>query len=250
MTGDSGGEQEQALPTGANVDRSVMGPGHPMSFLIWGRAVPAALYGYLGWLMLDQVIRSVRGLGGHPGWLEVLAGPIRLGVYLLFCVIPVILILTRPMPRGRDGRLLVRATAFTGTTLLLVGGAVVPPGPLLIVVPSGVVAGAAVFLVVMEVIAVYALVCLRCNFSIMPEARSVVSTGPYRYVRHPLYAAEIGAALAAVVPAPRLFSAAILPVFVGLQMVRSVLEERLLSRVLPAYDAYRRRTRRLIPFVW
>ncbi|MFN2592814.1 MAG: isoprenylcysteine carboxylmethyltransferase family protein [Candidatus Dormibacteria bacterium] len=232
------------------MDRSVMGPGHPLSFLVWGRAVPSALYGYLGWLMLERVIESLRSLGDHPGWLEVVGGPLRLVVYMLFCVIPVILILTRPMPRGRDGRLLVRATAFTGTTLLLVGGAVVPPGPLLFSVPDSVAATATVAIVVMEVIAVYALICLRRNFSIMPEARNVVSRGPYRFVRHPLYAAEIVAALAVVVPAPRLWSTVVLPLFVIIQMTRSVLEERLLTRVLPAYQAYRERTRRLIPFVW
>ena len=41
------------------------------------------------------------------------------------------------------------------------------------------------------ILAVWGLLYLRKSFSIIPEARRVVSGGPYRFIRHPLYAAEI-----------------------------------------------------------
>ena len=38
--------------------------------------------------------------------------------------------------------------------------------------------------------------------------------------------------------------------FVGLQLWRTVNEERALSRVFPDYAAYKARTARIVPFVW
>lgn len=79
----------------------------------------------------------------------------------------------------------------------------------------------------------------------------VVTTGPYRYVRHPMYAGilimwpSIALALGswwALVPA-----AAIALVFV----IRTALEDRTLQAELPGYAEYARQTRyRLIPGVW
>lgn len=79
---------------------------------------------------------------------------------------------------------------------------------------------------------------------------SLVETGPYRYVRHPIYTGGLllcaGVALAysplALVPT------AGLAVTWGLK-VR--VEERFLRGFYPAYDAYAARTRyRLVPFVY
>jgi protein-S-isoprenylcysteine O-methyltransferase Ste14 len=79
----------------------------------------------------------------------------------------------------------------------------------------------------------------------------VVTTGPYRYVRHPMYAMMFlmwpGIALAlgswwALIPA-----AVIIVVFV----IRTVLEDQTLQAGLPGYAAYAQHTRyRLIPGVW
>lgn len=79
----------------------------------------------------------------------------------------------------------------------------------------------------------------------------VVTTGPYQYVRHPGYAANIlawpGTALAlgswwAMVPA-----AGIILVYI----LRTALEDRTLHEELPGYAEYARRVRyRLLPGVW
>jgi len=83
------------------------------------------------------------------------------------------------------------------------------------------------------------------------RSHTVVSTGPYGVVRHPMYA---GAALLFLGTALLLGSwygvlgALLLTVLVGL---RAVLEERALREELPGYDAYTGRVRyRLIPRVW
>ncbi len=79
----------------------------------------------------------------------------------------------------------------------------------------------------------------------------VVTSGPYRYVRHPMYAMillmypgialELGSWLA-LLPA-----VVIVIVFV----IRTALEDRTLQAELPGYAAYAQRTRyRLVPGVW
>jgi protein-S-isoprenylcysteine O-methyltransferase Ste14 len=79
----------------------------------------------------------------------------------------------------------------------------------------------------------------------------VVSTGPYRYVRHPMYAA-----FAAFVPGTALLLGSWYGVVVGLILVgrvagRAVLEESTLRKGLKGYDVYMAQVKyRLIPHVW
>jgi protein-S-isoprenylcysteine O-methyltransferase Ste14 len=79
----------------------------------------------------------------------------------------------------------------------------------------------------------------------------VISTGPYRWVRHPMYA---GSALLFLATPPALGSTWALVVAVALcaaMVVRLLDEERILSANLPGYDDYRREVRhRLVPRVW
>ena len=91
---------------------------------------------------------------------------------------------------------------------------------------------------------------LGTAFSIVPEARRLVQTGPYRWVRHPLYLAGfiIGLALLAAnfsPPALGLFLG-----FAGCQALRMACEEDLLARAFPEYDEYRRHTWVLLPYVY
>jgi protein-S-isoprenylcysteine O-methyltransferase Ste14 len=91
---------------------------------------------------------------------------------------------------------------------------------------------------------------LRHSFSVMAEARRLVTGGPYAIVRHPLYLAEELAMLGifiqyASVPAAMIIAA---QVFFQLQRMRN--EEAVLRRTFPEYDAYAARTARLVPGVW
>jgi protein-S-isoprenylcysteine O-methyltransferase Ste14 len=81
--------------------------------------------------------------------------------------------------------------------------------------------------------------------------QTVVTTGPYAIVRHPMYAGGvlvmIGMPLWLESSAAAVASAAPIATIV----VRIVIEERFLQRELPGYDAYTRKVRyRLIPFIW
>lgn len=85
---------------------------------------------------------------------------------------------------------------------------------------------------------------------VTPDQR-VVSTGPYAFVRHPLY---LGGALLLLATPFALGSIWALPwaiAAVACLAWRLVEEERYLSQNLPGYDDYCRQTPyRLIPFVW
>ena len=97
--------------------------------------------------------------------------------------------------------------------------------------------------------ALIAVAWLGTSFSLMPEARQLVTSGVYSVVRHPLYFFEmIGVAgLAIQFEQPWAFMLA--GGAFGLQYWRTVFEERVLSEAFPQYADYARRTPRLIPYV-
>jgi protein-S-isoprenylcysteine O-methyltransferase Ste14 len=217
-------------------------------FLVFGRSLPAVLFALLGYRVLLNLLAQVRALPAHPGPGDVLAGPLTTAVYLLFCVIPVGIYLVRPRPRARDGRVVARAAGLVGTTMLLVVGAF--STPVLFTPPLFVRAATVPLTLGAFALGVYGLLYLRRNLSIIPEARRLVTSGPYRLVRHPLYAAEILAASALVLARPGLWATLALAPFIAVQMLRATFEEGLLTRAFPEYTPYAARTRRLIPLLW
>jgi protein-S-isoprenylcysteine O-methyltransferase Ste14 len=93
----------------------------------------------------------------------------------------------------------------------------------------------------------WALGALGTNISVVPQARAVISHGPYARVRHPLYAAEllnvVGLCLAMTGGWPWL----VLLALATFQYIRANREEELLTRELPGYAAYKARTPMLVP---
>jgi protein-S-isoprenylcysteine O-methyltransferase Ste14 len=83
------------------------------------------------------------------------------------------------------------------------------------------------------------------------EGQRVISTGPYRLVRHPMY---FGAVLMLLFAAPALGSWWALPGFllvIPLIVLRLLHEEKMLRRDLPGYSDYCLRTRsHLLPLLW
>jgi protein-S-isoprenylcysteine O-methyltransferase Ste14 len=88
------------------------------------------------------------------------------------------------------------------------------------------------------------------NLSVLAQARDVVDRGPYRWVRHPLYAGEIVSCLGLAIAASSAAAAALWLVLCALQAYRALREEQVLLRALPGYRAYRARTPALLPAPW
>ena len=79
----------------------------------------------------------------------------------------------------------------------------------------------------------------------------LVDTGPYRRIRHPLYAATIGVFLGFGAVLGHWLSIAFAVFPISALVHRIDVEEDMLSEALGRnYDAYRNRTSRLIPGVW
>jgi protein-S-isoprenylcysteine O-methyltransferase Ste14 len=76
---------------------------------------------------------------------------------------------------------------------------------------------------------------LRHSFSITVEARELVSTGPYQWVRHPIYIGEVLSAVSVVVWRCSWLNIFILMLFVFVQLSRSYWEESKLKKVFPDY---------------
>jgi protein-S-isoprenylcysteine O-methyltransferase Ste14 len=89
----------------------------------------------------------------------------------------------------------------------------------------------------------------RC-FGILPDVRGLVTHGPYRWVRHPLYLGELTAVLGIVLGSRQpLWAGLTWCACVGLQLARTGYEERNISAAFPEYAEYAARTKRLIPGV-
>jgi protein-S-isoprenylcysteine O-methyltransferase Ste14 len=83
------------------------------------------------------------------------------------------------------------------------------------------------------------------------RGQSVVSTGPYRYVRHPMYASTFLFFPGSALLLGSWWGLLLCAVLLGLLVWRIPLEERMLENGLSGYDEYARKVRyRLIPRVW
>lgn len=139
---------------------------------------------------------------------------------------------------GLEPRVSALVGTFLGLTLGMLPPANLPPAVTLIAVALSALGAA---------LSAYVLLSLGRSFSIMPQARKLVTTGPYAIVRHPLYCSEELMALGVVL----LFfspSAVVIAVIHWMfQLRRMVNEEKVLRAQFPEYDAYAARTPRVIP---
>jgi protein-S-isoprenylcysteine O-methyltransferase Ste14 len=85
------------------------------------------------------------------------------------------------------------------------------------------------------------------SFSILAEARRLVTEGPYRFVRHPLYVCEGIATLGVML---QVISPVAVLIVIGawtIQYRRMINEEKILSAAFPEYRAYAAGTPLVIP---
>ena len=96
----------------------------------------------------------------------------------------------------------------------------------------------------------FSLAGLGRSFGLFPEVRGLVTRGPYKIVRHPLYLVELVALFGLMLP---VFSPLAMVLFIlaaGLQIWRTYFEERALLPFFPEYASYVSRTARIIPWIW
>jgi protein-S-isoprenylcysteine O-methyltransferase Ste14 len=96
----------------------------------------------------------------------------------------------------------------------------------------------------------YVLTQLGRSFSVMAEARRLVTSGVYHFVRHPLYLAEEIATIGLVLQFLSPWTLLMLAVQIAFQLRRMHNEEVILGATFPEYAAYKARTARLMPGVY
>src|SRR6516165_187298 len=160
--------------------------------------------------------------------------------YLIFCL----LISIRPRAKAQAYGFLPRLAAFVGTYMpwTMVFFAALTSSALLNLMSSVcVIAGVA--------LAIFTVLHLGKAFSLVPQARMLVRSGPYRWLRHPLYVCEEVAVFGTFLQFPSPITALIFATHIGIQVCRIIYEEKLLRETFVEYREYSASTWRLIPFV-
>jgi protein-S-isoprenylcysteine O-methyltransferase Ste14 len=89
------------------------------------------------------------------------------------------------------------------------------------------------------------------NFNVRPEPReggTLVTRGPYRWIRHPMYLAVL-VAMAAFCAAGDAWQWALWAALLAVLAAKARREEKGLAIAHPGYAGYRARTRAILPFI-
>lgn len=159
-----------------------------------------------------------------------------LGLMVFYLIVAYLMLARRPV--RREGAWWEQALGWASAAFPLVGFRPTPGDwPLAAIMLHGV--GLAAM--------VYALATLGRSFAIAPADRGLVTRGPYRVVRHPMYAAELLSNAGFVLANLSWRNAVAMAVMLGTIVWRIAREERIIAQ----YADYAARVRwRLVPGVW
>lgn len=91
------------------------------------------------------------------------------------------------------------------------------------------------------------------NFNIVPDPKQeikLVTTGPYQYIRHPMYLSILLFFIPWVMLYPMIISLFALALLILTLLFKLHYEERLLVERLADYSLYQSQTKKLIPFIY
>ncbi len=212
--------------------------------LVFGRTLPAIFFGLFMLVQLVGVVDS----GGHllhrsPAPDELLGFANKV-IRLAFFTMLIFMYTARLPAKRADRRPGVVAISLLGTFAIL-GAGYLPAwhhGAATILISD-------VLIVFGMAYAVWGLAYLRRSFSIIPEARRLVTGGPYALSRNPLYFGEGLASIGVVLPVFGPAHAGLLVIFIASQLLRIRWEQKVLGEAFPTeYPDYLRRVPMLVPF--
>jgi protein-S-isoprenylcysteine O-methyltransferase Ste14 len=161
--------------------------------------------------------------------------------------------ISAPWWKGARGQWYVIVQAIL-MLMVLVGPRTVPGGPVwsLPFAPQRQAIGA---ILVVGGGAFFLAALLRLGSALTPlpypkEGASLVQTGPFSLVRHPIYCGGLTASFGIALMVSGWLTFVYLAALFVLLDIKSRREERWLSQKFPDYAAYQRRVRKLIPFLY
>jgi protein-S-isoprenylcysteine O-methyltransferase Ste14 len=160
----------------------------------------------------------------------------------IFFAILGIMMFVRKEPVRREKRIIGWVLPFAVMAFLAyVGGAPLQDHgtPLMMLATALVVIGTA--------FTIYALRHLGRHFGVVSDVRGLVTSGPYHWVRHPLYAGETITIIGLVIAVANPLTVTMFAIGLALQVVRAKVEEQSLTAAFPEYADYAARTPMLIP---
>jgi protein-S-isoprenylcysteine O-methyltransferase Ste14 len=164
---------------------------------------------------------------------------------LLFALLLINFLLIRPPPKAGARRIVPRFIALLGT-YIGVGIALLPQHS----APAWLISFSTLFAFAGMAFAIYTLAFLGDSFSLMPEARRLVTSGPYSVIRHPLYLGEELPLIGLVILNFSGATLAFLLLQMACQVYRMRFEEEVLTATFPEYLIYKSRTFRLLPGIY
>ena len=207
--------------------------------LILGRLVPSLFFSLFLARELVLLWAGVQGVHRPVDLLFVVQQVLALAYFALL----VVLYAVRLPQRGTDHRLGVIFIAFSGT-FAAIGASFLPGGSR----RDGLVLVADILATAGLAYSVWGLAYLRRSFSIIPEARRLVTGGPYRGSRHPVYLGEVATAIGVNLATAGWLSGLAIAYFIACELMRIRWEERILARTFPTeYPEYARRVPRYLP---
>jgi protein-S-isoprenylcysteine O-methyltransferase Ste14 len=88
------------------------------------------------------------------------------------------------------------------------------------------------------------------NAAANPKAGGLVTTGPYRYIRHPIYTAACLFGWSGILAHWSLINVLLGALLIAGAVARMLCEERLIIEVYPEYRDYAQATKRMVPYIF
>jgi protein-S-isoprenylcysteine O-methyltransferase Ste14 len=219
---------------------------HPRDWadLLFGRTLPALFFGLFIVIWVFGSVDTASRLA-HPGATadDYLAFANRV-LRLAFFTMLVVMYVVRLPTKKADRRPFVILVSFVGTFCVVATGFLPasPHGPLSVLISDLLITAGMAW-------AVWGLAYLRRSFSIIPEARRLVTGGPFALSRNPLYLGEGIASIGVVLPGFGVWHLLLLAVFVTSQLLRINWEQKILLEAFgDEYLGYLKRVPMLVPF--
>lgn len=196
-------------------------------------------FGYNALNLRPDLAADARALLAAPSSLLANLRFFALFAAMAFNLLLIYLVVMRTGPVRRASGLMPRLCGFAGTFL---GVAILRLKPLELSLLWQSVAAALVFGGTAGSLVVLAK--LGKSFAIMPEARQLVTSGPYAWARHPLYVMEIMTLIGTAIQFQQPWAGLLALAVIVLQVARTIFEERVLAEAYPEYARYRARVKR------